>query len=155
MSATASTIDVMKALRTYMLGYVDPDGHAVRETLQRRFYDTRVPDTGSVTFPYAVHRAEFSNEGSGNGLRLRGDMELLVFGRPWAQQVLVNHVADQLHQSLLMLNTGQPEGLIFMKGFQRATLPPGQSPVDSEVVTIRLSYSLIVWPQFLARVFAA
>ena len=148
--STSSTEAVMKTLRRMLLDYRNARGETARDILKERLFETRSRDSPLV-FPYAVMRLETSNGGLWHGMRLDGSLEVLVHGRPWAQQRAVYAVADLFDQCLLArtMTRGSPRGLIFAHGFQRATLPPGTAPIDSEVVTVRLQYTLAIWPSFL------
>ena len=42
-----------------------------------------------------------------------------------------------------------PQGLIFTANVQRDELPQGSGAVDSETCTIRLLFTLAIWPAYL------
>lgn len=146
---TDSMVEMAKALRRSLLDYTNKAGQSAREYFGERLYNGRAPDTGLV-FPYAVMRLQTRGTGQNNGLRLNGDLEVLVHGRPWAQQEIVESVADLFDQAMLVLVMNKPgQGLVFCHGMQRTLMPSASSPVDSEVVTVRLSYTLTIFPRFL------
>jgi hypothetical protein len=133
-----------------LLDFANPDGSSARDILAERLYVARAPDVPTA-WPYGVMRLETSNDGSYNGMRLTGTLEVLLFGRPWAQMEQIDAVADLFDRCAVarILNT---DGLVFAHGFQRATLPGSSyQTIDAEVVTVRLSYTLAIWPTYLTN----
>jgi len=145
--STESTVAMMKTMRRMLLDWRNPRGETARDYLGERLFETRSPDSPLV-FPYAVMRLETQNDGTNHGMRLTGFLEVQVHGRPWTQQAVVYAIADLFDQSMVGRWMNR-RGLIVAHGFSRQTLPPGTAPIDSEVVTVRLEYTLLMWPQFL------
>ena len=149
---TTSTIAVVQTLRDILLSWENADGAKAADTLQGatdaqpRFYIGKTPN--NLTFPYATLRLSTRNDGKYHGMRLTGALEVLLYGRPWTQLDIVNAVADLFDQAMLV-TVESSHGLLFCFGSQRDQLPPGGDPVDSETVTIRLVYTLAIWPAFL------
>lgn len=143
---TGSTTEVVNALRRALLDYTNDAGGSARDTLAERFWDGRARDR--TVFPYAVCRLNTRNEGRYHGMRLDGALEIQVFGKPWAQQQSVNAVCDLFDQAMRCLVL-QLHGLIICHGFQRDELPEGYGLVDADIVTVRLLYTLAIWPDFL------
>ncbi len=148
--STDSTMAVKKALRRTLLDYTNPiTQRNARTIIQERLYIDKADNIS--TFPYGVLRLGTDNPGSYQGLRLNGALEVQLFGRPWRMQPIVEGVADLCQQCMwsAVLNR---KGLIFCHGSERATLPPataGAPAVDSEVCTVRLVFTLAIWPSFL------
>ena len=145
--STDSTVAMMKTMRRMLLDWRNPHGQSARDLIGERLFDTRSRDTALV-FPYAVMRLQTQNDGINHGMRLTGFLEVQVHGRPWAQQAAVYAVCDLFDQSMVARWMNRT-GLIVCHGSQRATLPPGTAPIDSEVCTVRLEYTLLIWPAFL------
>lgn len=145
--STTSTVAVMKTLRRMLLDFRNGRGETARDLLGERLFETRSSDAPLV-FPYAVMRLQTENPGTYHGMRLTGALEVQVHGRPWAQQAAVYAVCDCFDQCMLA-RIMHRRAIIFCHGFQRATLPPGTAPIDSDVITVRLEYTLAIWPEFL------
>jgi len=148
--STDSTTMVMKTLRRLLLDFQNSRGESARDWIGERLFETRARDAPLV-FPYAVMRLQTENDGSYHGMRLTGALEIQVHGRPWMQQAAVYAVCDLFDQYMTgrWLSQREPSALIFCHAFQRATLPPGTAAIDSEVITVRLEYTLAIWPAFL------
>lgn len=145
---TDSTTEVVKTLRRALLDFTNHGGFSARDYLGERVFNGRAPDSG-LKFPYAVVRLQTSNAGNNHGIRLNGELEVLVHGRPWAQQEIVELACDLFDQAMLTLVVNEGQGFIFCHGMQRFVMPVAGAPVDSEVITIRLVYTLTIWPQYL------
>ncbi len=153
--ATSSWMAVEKSIRSHLVGYSTTDNvylsnflEKIPRTEEPGLYRVRAPDDRA--FPYATMRLEADNLGTNQGMRMNGTLEVLLYGRPWTQRELVENAADLIEQAMyhLLVNT---DGLIFCHGKTRATLPPGTDPSDSEVCTVRLTFTLAIWPQYLTR----
>lgn len=145
-----STDALLADVRTALLTFTPPhgDGRTVDDVLDGRLYNTRAPD--NPTFPYGTFRLTTRNDGRSHGMRRMGELEVQLYGRPWAQREVMEGVADLFDQAALCLVRGV-QGLTFAYGSQRETIPPVGAAVDSEVVTIRLVYSVVLWPDYLTR----
>lgn len=151
---TASTAAFYTALRQYLVNYIGPNEDALSDILASdvnnnpRLYIVRAAD--DIGFPYGVMRLETTNAGDHHGLRLEGMLEIQLFGRPWTQGDDIEHAADLVEQAMyaFLFNS---DGLAFCHGKQRQTLPPGIDPADSEVYTVRLVFTLAIWPAYLTR----
>lgn len=154
-NATASWMAIEKALWHQLTGWTPGADVFLSAYLAKQpkseepgLYRVRAPDDRA--FPYGTMRLEADNPGTYNGLRLNGTLEVLLYGRPWTQRELVENAADLIEGAMydLLVNT---DGLIFCHGKTRATLPPGGEPSDSEVCTVRLTFTLAIWPAYLTR----
>lgn len=143
---TDSTNAIIKTISDMLLSWANAEGKRASQVIEDRMYQVRAPN--NVTFPYATVRLATRNDGKYHGMRLDGMLEVQVYGRPWSQQKDVNDVADLFDQAMVS-TVENGHGLIFCHGWQRDALPPGGSPVDSETVTIRLVYTLAIWPEYL------
>lgn len=149
---TSSTYNLLEALRRAILSYSPGENLSVSNVLGTdpdcRLYLVRAPD--NTKFPYGTIRLETANSGRYNAMRLTGDFEILLYGRPWTQQRDVENVGDLIEQAMyeMIINS---DGLVFCMSKQRATLPPGPDPVDSEVCTVRLLFTLAIWPAYLTK----
>lgn len=114
---------------------------------QNAIFQVRAPD--ERPWPYAVMNLSTSNAGRLHGLRLDAQLEVLIFARPFAQLQLANDCADGMDRALTFY-VMSTNGLIVCSGKTRNVLPVAGPPVDSETVTIRLVYTLVIWPRYLA-----
>ena len=154
-SATTSLLAVTQAARAALLAYANPQGAMATDILfpdvNQGCYIGRAPD--NPTYPFAVMRLNTRNAGRNHGLRLDGSLEIQIYGKPYTQQENVNAVADLFEQAMLLwIGNAAGQGLVFSHGTQRDQLPPGPAPIDSEVVTVRLLYTLAIWPQYLTSI---
>lgn len=152
---TSSTNATTTTIRDWILGYArDTDGMRVVDLLtgsdnKPRWWVGVAPNT--AVFPYAVMRLDQSNDGRSNGIRQTCPLEIMLYGRPQSEQPMLNDIADLVDQAMLAL-LHHSQGLIFQQARQRTTLPIAGAPADGDTVTIRLVYTLIIWPQFLYRI---
>ena len=145
---TDGTVALLTTLRRALVEYRGTEGAAITDVVQERFYQGRAPD--NPTFPYGVMRLATRNDGRYHGLRLEADLEVQWYGRPWTQREALEGVADLCDQAMLLL-LRNAQGLIFSVGAMRETLPLAGAPADSETVTIRLLYTVVIWPEYLTR----
>lgn len=152
---TSSTNAITSTLRDWILGYQSDDGktrvvdYLTGEDAKPRWWVGLAPN--NAVFPYAVMRFDQNNTGGSNGIRQVCPLEVQLYGRPTSQQPVLNDIADLIDQAMLSL-VHSAQGLMFQQARQRSTLPPAGPPADSDTVTIRLVYTLIVWPQYLYRI---
>lgn len=150
---TASMNDVLATLRDELLSFkVDGEGgDSARDYIEERLYQNRAPD-GTPKFPYGTMRLAVENDGRNHGQRLTGTLEVFVYGRPHQQWQDVNDVCDLFDQAMLCMRA-RTQGLMFAHGKTREPMPPsyGAAAVDGEVVTIRLTYTLAIWPAYLTK----
>lgn len=151
---TSSTNAITSTLRDALLNYEsDAGGAQIGDSItgaddKPRLWVGLAPD--NAVFPYIVMRLDTRNDGESNGIRLTGQLEVQIYARPQSQQPVANDIADLVEQAMLTF-LATTQGLMFQKARQRSTLPMAGPPVDSETVTIRLVYTLVIWPQFLYR----
>lgn len=149
---TSSTAAFYTAVRQFLLDYVTQDNTRLSDILgedpDTKLYIGRAAD--STKFPYGTIRLETSNDGRFHLMRLEGQLEILLHGRPWTQGDDIEDAADIVEQAMyeFLLHS---DGLAFCHSKQRATLPPGVDPADSEVYTVRLVFTLAIWPAYLTR----
>jgi hypothetical protein len=148
--ATNTTVAILTALRNFLLNWSSPeDGKKLSNILDVRLYQVRAPD--NTVFPYGTLRLSTRNDGGNNGIRLDGSLEIQLYGRPFTMQPDVYRAADLCDQAMLA-SRESGAGFVITRTSQRDALPVGTTPVDSEVVGVRLVYSLIIWPTFLTSV---
>lgn len=150
---TDSFEELEKTVRKVLLDYVNDVsgsphfGKSARDLIGERLHIDSLPD-GTPSFPCAVMRLQTSSVGRMHGMKLDGDLELLVHGKPRTQRTAVSAVADLFDQCMISLCENR-HGLIICHGNSRLSMPRGTDPVDSEVTTTRLTYTLSIWPAFL------
>lgn len=147
---TSASDQLLATLRTALLTYADAEGSTAADTLDDRLFQNRAPDNGP--FPCATMRLNTRSAGSTHGLRLVGNLEVQLYGRPWSQYQKLLTVADLCDQAMLFL-VKNARGLIICYATQRDTPPAAAgAPIDGETAVIRLAYSLIIWPRYLTVV---
>jgi hypothetical protein len=151
---TDSFTELQKTVRRVLLDYKSavvtlPNyGKTARDVLGERLY-LGAADDAQLVFPHAVMRLDTDNRGNNHGMRLDGALEVLIHGKPWSQLGDVHDVADLFDQCMLSLVENH-QGLIFCHGFSRLQMPRGTTaPIDGEVCTVRVQYTLAIWPAFL------
>jgi hypothetical protein len=154
LGSTDSTVSLLTLLHERLLGYRGPTGATLGASLSAsdgsvRLYQVRAPD--NAPFPYATMRLISTRDGGYKGLRAKGQLEVLLYGRPWSQHQALEGLADLLDQAMLFFVRSN-DGLTFTQDATRTTLPVAPAPADSETVTIRLMYSVAFWPKFLTRI---
>lgn len=149
---TGSTSALYTTIRRALLEYRGLDETQVADVLgaepATRFFITRAPD--DTPFPYGTMRLESTNDGKYHGMRLESLLEVQLYAKPWTQGDSIEGTADLIEEAMygFLINS---DGLAFCHGKQRATLPAGTDPADSEVYTVRLVFSLAIWPAYLTR----
>lgn len=154
--ATDRSTTLMALIRARLLGFTTRDAVSMSTYLgsgaSARLYGIRPPDTvdwsaGVIGIYRLMNRLA---DGADRGLRETVDVELLLMARPLTQSLAVERAADVADQA--MLNWADAtQGLVFCRRRQRDTLVPDSVPMDTEVVTVRCVYPLVVWPQFLVQ----
>lgn len=148
-NSTAATGDIYALLRNALLTFEPETGPSLATLLGSRMYAVRAPET--PVFPYVTLRL-LSQDRSGayNGVRKTAMLEVQLVGKPWAQLRELETAADVVEEAFGELRY-ITDGLLFSRSTSRDTLPPFGSPADSEVCTIRVVASLIIWPRFLTQ----
>lgn len=154
---TASTPAIVDAVRARVLDFVPvaPSplaGGSLRSRGFKLYASGAVPDAAGWSGAYGILRP-MNLLTSAAGLRVAGDLELMLLARPrnpWGAQLEV--YADAVDQA--MHNVGSTDaagtrGLFFTRGRSRDTLPPFPDPADREVVQVRLVYGVVVYPRSL------
>jgi hypothetical protein len=154
LGSTATTVDFLTMLYNRLVGYRGPTGKTLSSALADatgtvKLYQVRAPD--HTPFPYATMRLISTRTGEHKGLRVQGQLEVLLYGRPWSQLADMEALADLIDEAMLFFRRSN-DGLTFAQGSTRTTLPPAPSPADSEIVTIRLVYNVAYWPKYLTRI---
>lgn len=150
--STVSLITLFQQIRAHILAYEHPNGSTVGDTLgteaQGRLYYVAAPD--NVNTPYAVGRL-VNIGGSLGGVRLRADLEIMIYDRPRARQLAAENLADLIQGALIGLRQAT-SGLVFTCGaITRDSLPPAPSPGDASLVQVRLMTEVIAYPEFLTQ----
>lgn len=147
---TESTNDVLAIIRAALLDYSNGNGDGARDIIGERLYIDAAPSGGtSLSFPYGVMTAAFGDSPGNFRLRQNVELEVQLHGKPQRAREALNDLAD-LFDAAMLTFLHSSSGLAFCTGRTRSAMPAGGAPVDSEVVTIRLQYSLVVWPASLA-----
>lgn len=150
--STTSTAAIYTQLRNRVLGFIPVNGNPVSGSLGSRLYVMQSPDVSqTTTFPYAVMRLSNNKTNVGGATdRQEMDLEIQLYSKPRSQQAVLENIADTIDASLLRY-TDASSGLMFSRNRTRDSIKPLGEPVDREIVTIYLSYHLIVWPVYLTQ----
>ena len=150
MTYTNTTLQILKTIRSAFLDFQPSVSGSVSGTLADRIYINQPPD--NVVFPFVVARlvnnlttSEF------RGDRLTVDAEVTIFDRPRSNTLRAEGVADQMDGAMTRLRRQDSSGLLMCRSRTRDTIVPSGDPADREVVSIRLVYPLVVWPQYLTQ----
>lgn len=145
---TRSTNAIVEHLRDAMLNFTNANGGTLADIIGDNFFRNRAPD--NQLYPYGTYRMNTRKTPGYSGLRLDGKLEVQLYGRPSSQLEDISDAADLCEQAMLeYVKASPPQGLIFTNDVQRDELPPAGAPVDSETVTIRLVFTLAIWPAYL------
>lgn len=151
MSTTTSKA-VVDAIRTRLLGFTPKTGSTLNTLLGGRLYTVQAPD--EPVYPYAVltYTNRVQTDGYG-GLREMGDLEILIHARPRGQQWAAETIADTVQQAVLRWANSEanPDGLIFTRHCRRDQVPPMGSPMDRELVVVRVLVPVVVWPRLFTQ----
>lgn len=148
-TTSTSTGNLYALLREALLGFSPAAGYSLQTLLGERLYITQAPET--PVFPYGTLRLiDQQRSGAYNGMRKAALLEIQLVGKPWAQLRDLETAADVIEEAFGEFRY-TTDGLLFSRSTSRDTLPPLGTPADSQVCTIRIVASLIVWPRFLTR----
>lgn len=147
--STQSTDALKIALRAYCLAYAaESDGRTLAAGLSNRLYRDNAPLT--PTFPYATFALKTPQLDDGlSQLKTSYDFEGFIYHRPTAQRAAAETLAD-LWAEALRLYRDATSGLAYATDVVAETLPPAPSPADVNIVTVRVTAKLRVWPQFIS-----
>ena len=144
---TRSTNEMYEALRSALLDFENVNGDTLRSILDENLYRRTAPT--NLVFPYGVMRLNTKRSNGFNALRKTAQLEVQLYGRPASQLEVISDAADLCEQAMNFYVSASGGGLMFVNDVQRDELPQGSAPVDSETVTIRLAFTLAIWPAFL------
>ncbi len=144
---TASTNAILDTMRSALLDFENINGVALKDILTGDLWRNRAPDNRA--FPYGTLRMNTRRTPGYSGRRLDGKVEILLYGRPSSQLDDISDAADLCEQALLDYVNASPGGLLFTADVQRDELPPAGDPVDSETCTVRIIFTLAIWPAYL------
>ena len=146
--ATATMTDVYTTLRARLLSAAQAgSGDTLTALLSGRLYNDQPP--ADAVFPYGVLRLpDLLTTGVDGSMRLAGDLELMLWGRPASTRAAMRHAGDVALSALRTWATTSG-GLIKITDARVQMLPAPPSPADSEVVQVRVVATLFCWPQFL------
>lgn len=144
---TKSTNATHDELRRALLDFENVNGDGLKAILGEKLYRRAAP--ANTKFPYAVFRLNTRRANGFNALRKNAQLEVQIYGRPASQLEAVSDAADLCEQAMNFYVDSSGGGLMFTNDVQRTELPQGSAPVDSETVSIRLAFTLAIWPAFL------
>lgn len=145
---TASTNAINEALRCALLDFENVNGDTLRGILGENLYRRAAP--AGNPFPYGVMRVTMKRSTNFNPLRKIATLEVQLYGRDASQLPEISDAADLCEQAMNFYVRSSPGGLMFTSDVQRTELPEGSAPVDSEICTIRLAFTLTIWPSYLS-----
>jgi len=146
--ATATMTDLYTTLRTRLLSAVQAlSGDTLDALFSGRLYNDQPP--ADAVFPYGVLRLpDLLTTGVDGTMRLAGDLELMLYGRPASTRAQMRHAGDVALSGLRTWATTSG-GLIKITDARVQMLPSFPSPADAEIVQVRVVATLFCWPQFL------
>ena len=151
---TTSTTALYDTLIARMMDFVpagSPTPDTLRDLLTGGMWAIQPPE--NALFPYGIVTLDVISDGEHAGLRQEADLEILLEHRPRTYTVAsaLEGYADLVDQALLWYVESVGNGMLFVRSRSRQSLPPLPDPADRQVCTVRLSYSLVVWPAFLTQ----
>ena len=144
---TANTNAINESLRSTMLDFENANGDTLRDIIGENLYRRAAP--ANLAFPYAVMRLNTKRTTNFNALRKTARLEVQIYGRDASQLEDISDAADLCEQAMNFYVNSSGGGLMFTSDMQRDELPVGSAPVDSETCTIRLAFTLAIWPAYL------
>lgn len=154
MGATDSTTDLYDRILDHLIAFTDgvtTVASLIGAGAAARLYPGAPPEFATWPGTYAVVRF-INNDTSdfGSGDRFDFDIEIMIFARPRSKAREAEKLADLFDMALLRYTVGSAvDGLIYVTGRTRDTLPPGTGDVDREVVQLRQLFSAFTWPMYL------
>lgn len=146
---TTSTEQLLIAIRTRILSYVDYAAVTNDSIVAGRLYRLAAPD--DVAPPYGVMALKSPQLVDGtDALKLAGDLEVQWFGRPRASQPAIEALGDRTVSALLTWRDAS-SGLAYIASATAESLPPFTAPADKELVQVRVLARLKAFPVFLSR----
>lgn len=144
---TKSTNEIVETLRSAFLDFQNANGDSLKDIIGDNLYRRTAP--ANTPFPYGTMRYSAQRTRGYSGLRYDAKLEVQLYGRTSAQGEDISDAADLCEQAMLAYVNAAPGGLIFSDNVQRDELPEGGAPVDSETCTIRIAFSLAIWPAYI------
>lgn len=155
----ASTQSILQEIRTRLLTFTPASGSTLATLLgsttsgsgsDGKLFLNQAPD--GITGFYGVLRLydEFQ-QGMDGGFLLRCQAELILYGRPRAQQGAVERMADVVQQAWLWFDSTQVDGVLIADRTMSRMSIPYEDPADRELVAIRLLLPFRVAPQYLVQ----
>lgn len=151
---------IKRALRNHILDFqpLDDNGDPLGAPLRARYgggtsariYFDALPD--NLAFPNGIARLiNQRRSGAYNGERISADLEIMLYERNAANAAALEADADIVDAAMLRAKVSQGSGFMFSREGTRDTLPPSAEPESRGVVTVRLLYSVVIWPRYLTR----
>jgi hypothetical protein len=145
---TSSTYGIYGTLRRALLEYVDPiNGQSIASLTGGRSPVYVVANHEQTpVYPYLTLRLTMVSDTGTNSYRQTANLEVMVLGKPAAQAVTVEALAD-LCDAALTGYTEMSSGVMCGRGRTRQTVPRFDDPADRDVVAVMLDYTLFLWPR--------
>lgn len=158
MSDTETTTGLETALRSRLLTFEPLAGSPLATVLGitesgagsdgKLFWDAAPDNIGPR---WGILRLQ-NRRSSGDGWEQEvAELEITLFARPRSQKVTLELCADLCDQAMLRFRYTDATSVVGCWGRLRSTLPPFTGPADTEVVQIRLVYSLVFWLTYLTQ----
>lgn len=155
MTAIASTNDLTDAIRTRLLTTQNADGDTLEIHLaldggaEPALYIESVPDDSD--YPFGVMRLQNRDRTrSGNKRRETLDLELLLYHRGYGNAAELQTMGDLADAALLEYVDGTGGSLIGFGPGKRDTPRQLGDLADKEAICVRVLYTGVFWPQYLA-----
>lgn len=152
MSGGVSTIDVYSTVRARMLTCPNAAGAYLGQTFTGApgpdLYVEKVPT--DTLFPYGILTLTTTSDPRQSGIRQDGEMELVLYGRPISILSALNAAADLAAGAMTGYTDRSGGGVVHCVKHRRTPVPTYTDPADREMCVVRVVFTLILYPVFLA-----
>lgn len=146
--STASSTALYSSLRALMLAYIAPNGDRLRDFIgsPEPVYVRAAPR--DPVFPYVTLLLDRTTTPGYNTYRETARLEVQIIGRPESQLPNVESAMDIVDLCMLSL-LQSTNGLIWCRNRTRYTEPQFTDPAEANVIAVRSTYDLSLWPTAL------
>lgn len=150
--STASTDALYATIRTRILTWPDPTDHVTVQALVSDLYRISAPDTASGVYGVMMLGLQKIVDGA-EGIKETAQLEVMLFGRPRKSQAIVEGIGDRVVGALTGWRDGS-SGLLYTTDARAQSMPAFNAPADRELVQVRVTATLKMFPVFLTRLSA-
>jgi len=156
--STATTLAVLREIRSHLLTFTPQSGSTLAVLLgststgsgsDGKIFISQAPD--NIEGFWAILRLiDYPQQGFDGGFLIRGQAELILYGRGRAQMAAVERMADLVTEAWLRWATNA-SGHISATAIQNRFAIPYEEPADRELVAVRLVLPFRCIPSFLLQ----